>query len=106
MSLAQVKTAVNSLYKASVDKGNNKAKRALIQTAYDQLGLAIADGGSPLTAPAKVLAKAAQAQALYAMNMEDNTMNGSTVDPLNPKRGVEYAHVDSALASATAALTA
>lgn len=91
-----VSAALNALYSATKEVGNNKAKRTLLQTAFTELGSAISTVTSALTTNQKAVARLAQTQVQYAMDQEDNTCNGSVDDPLNPKRGAEYLHVQAA----------
>lgn len=100
-----VSAARNALYKASQEVGNNKTKRALLQTAFTELGSSISTATAPLTAGQKVVARAAQTQVQYAMDQQDNTQNGSIGLALNEKRGAEYLHVNEALAKTATILT-
>jgi hypothetical protein len=92
--------AINALFSADQEKGNNKFKRAFLQTAWDELATAKEDtGADSFTTAQAALATTAQSQIKFAMEMQDNVMNGSTCLALDEKRGVEYAHVTKALAT-------
>ena len=100
-----VSAARNALYKASQEVGNNKLKRALLQTAFTELGTAISTATAPLSANQKTVARSAQSQVQFAMDQQDNTQNGSIGLALNEKRGAEYLHVESALSTTAKILT-
>jgi hypothetical protein len=108
---AHVKNAQNALYpltdihNPSFNAGKSAAKTASLNTALTELNAAIADGVSPLTTNQKVVAKAAALQVQYALDMTNNTMNGSTASALNPPRGATYLHILSAYSSTAIILT-